>query len=189
MGYSCRLSPFGDRKRQEEAKGIRGPDTPPVSPPAWPAQPAGLTPRRRASPPPQRHHAPCLAADRGALTARRPWAVACPCRLRRLRVPSNNSNRDGPHCGVPSLLLSARLRRIISRDTYIIYKVGWVAYRTIFRAGGGLEVKIPRQGQGHARRDASPCITLMSTNGPHAPKVRCLRQRQCIVDAVSRRIG
>ena len=124
------------RKRQERAKkGIRGPDTPPVSPSAWPAQPAGLTPRRRASPPPQRHPAPCLAADRGALTARRPWAVACPCRLRRLRVPSNNSNRDGPHCGVPSLLLSARLRRIISRDTYNIYKVGWVAYRTIFCAG------------------------------------------------------
>lgn len=146
MGYSCRLPPFGGESGRKGLKGIRGPDTPPVSPSAWPAQPAGLTPRRRASPPPQRHPAPCLAADRGALTARRPWAVACPCRLRRLRVPSNNSNRDGPHCGVPSLLLSARLRRIISRDTYIIYKVGWVAYRTIFRAGA-LKSKFPGKGQ------------------------------------------
>ena len=128
-------APPAPERGEKHHKGIRGPDTPPVSPSAWPAQPAGLTPRRRASPPPQRHPAPCLAADRGALTARRPWAVACPCRLRRLRVPSNNSNRDGPHCGVPSLLLSARLRRIISRDTYNIYKVGWVAYRTIFCAG------------------------------------------------------
>ena len=107
MGYSCRLPPFGGESGRKGLKGIRGPDTPPVSPSAWPAQPAGLTPRRRASPPPQRHPAPCLAADRGALTARRPWAVACPCRL----------------------------RRIISRDTYNIYKVGWVAYRTIFCAG------------------------------------------------------
>ena len=136
-------APPAPKRGENILKGIRGPDTPPVKPSAWPAQPAGLTPRRRASPPPQRHPAPCLAADRGALTARRPWAVACPCRLRRLRVPSNNSNRDGPHCGVPSLLLSARLRRIISRDTYIIYKVGWVAYRTIFRAGGVLKSKSP----------------------------------------------
>ena len=173
MGYSCRLPPFGGESGRKGLKGIRGPDTPPVSPSAWPAQPAGLTPRRRASPPPQRHPAPCLAADRGALTARRPWAVACPCRLRRLRVPSNNSNRDGPHCGVPSLLLSARLRRIISRDTYNIYKVGWVAYRTILLHRGPC-CHAPRQGQGHASGDASPCITLMSTNAPHAPKVRCL---------------
>ena len=153
-------APPAPKRGENILKGIRGPDTPPVSPSAWPAQPAGLTPRRRASPPPQRHPAPCLAADRGALTARRPWAVACPCRLRRLRVPSNNSNRDGPHCGVPSLLLSARLRRIISRDTYNIYKVGWVAYRTILLRRG-LEVMTPGKAKDTPAWDASPCITLL----------------------------
>ena len=82
---------------------------------------------------------------------------ACPCRLRRLRVPTKT--QDGvEHTIVPSRPVFARLRRIMSRDTYIIYKVGWVAYRTIFRARG-LEVKIPRQGQRHASGDASPCIS------------------------------
>ena len=149
-------APSAPKRGENILKGTRGPDTPPVSPSAWPAQPAGLTPRRRASPPPQRHPAPCLAADRGALTARRPWAAACPCRLRRLRVPSNAKNEDRT-LGVPTPFLSARLWRIISRDIYI-YKVGWVAYRTILLHRGPC-CHAPRQGQGHARRDASPCIS------------------------------
>ena len=173
-------------KRQKSQKGIRGPDTPPVSPSAWPAQPAGLTPRRRASPPPQRHPAPCLAADRGALTARRPWAVACPCRLRRLRVPSNNSNRDGPHCGVPSLLLSARLRRIISRDIYIIYiKVGWVAYRTILLRRG-LDVMTPGKAKDTPAGTHPHVFLPWRNSGPHASKIRCLRQRRSRSEAGSR---
>ena len=138
MGCFPPSAPFGAIMAEKAKKGIRGPDTPPVKPSAWPAQPAGLTPRRRASPPPQRHPAPCLAAERGALTARRPWAVACPSGAPLTTKMGTGHSASHPHfclpaCGGSYLVI------------HIIYKVGWVAYRTIFRARG-LEVKIPRQG-------------------------------------------
>ena len=52
-----------------------------------------------------------------------------------LRVPSDTKKKGTGHPASHPHFLFARLRRIMSRDTYIIYKVGWVAYRTIFRAG------------------------------------------------------
>lgn len=116
-------------KRQKSQKGIRGPDTPPVKPSAWPAQPAGLTPRRRGKPAAAASPRACLAAAPGPLLR----AVRGPPLA--LRVPSDTKKMGTGHAASHPHFLFARLRRIMSRDTYIIYKVGWVAYRTIFAPG------------------------------------------------------
>lgn len=59
-------------------KGIRGPDTPPVSPSVWPAQPAGLNGREADFPPPSRspRDLPC-GRSRGPYRASA-HAAACP---------------------------------------------------------------------------------------------------------------
>ena len=47
-------APPAPKRGENILKGIRGPDTPPVSPSAWPAQPAGLNGREADFPPPSR---------------------------------------------------------------------------------------------------------------------------------------
>lgn len=182
MGYSCRLPPFGGESGRKGLKGIRGPDTPPCYTGrrgrhsrqdcrrvAGQARLRSVTPR----PALRQIAGPLLRAVRGPSLA--------------LRVPSDTKKWGQDTRRPIPIFLFARLRRNMF-GYIIIYKVGWVAYRTIFCAGG-LDVITTRQGPRTRQRGRIPCITLMSTNAPHAPKVRCLRQRQCIVDAVSRRIG
>lgn len=53
---------------------------------------------------------------------------------------------------------------------HIIYKVGWVAYRTIFRAGA-LMSEPPGKGQRTRQRGTHPHVFLrLLSNGPHAPE-------------------
>ena len=112
-------------------KGIRGPDTPPVSPSAWPAQPAGLNGRGADSPPLSRspRDLPC-GRSRGPYCASAHAAACPPGALLR--------QRQGRDACAP-LSLSARLRRIFP----------WMDIRAQAPARtsppGGLEAIIPRQ--------------------------------------------
>ena len=71
-------APPAPKRGENILKGIRGPDTPPVSPSAWPAQPAGLDGREADFPPPSRspRDLPC-GRSRGPYCASA-HAAACP---------------------------------------------------------------------------------------------------------------
>lgn len=71
-------APPAPKRGENILKGIRGPDTPPVKPSAWPAQPAGLNGREADSPPPSRspRDLPC-GRSRGPYCASA-HAAACP---------------------------------------------------------------------------------------------------------------
>ena len=71
-------APPAPKRGEKHHKGIRGPDTPPVSPSAWPAQPAGLNGRGAENPPLSRspRDLPC-GRSRGPYCASA-HAAACP---------------------------------------------------------------------------------------------------------------
>ena len=151
-------APPAPKRGENILKGIRGPDTPPVSPSAWPAQPAGLNGREADFPPPSRspRDLPC-GRSRGPYCASAHAAACPPGALLR--------QRQGRDACAP--------RPCRCLPAYGGFFPGGIAGRKRpphIRAGG-LEAIIPRQRPKDTPAGTLPHVFLYrSASGPHGPE-------------------
>lgn len=136
-------APPAPKRGENILKGIRGPDTPPVSPSAWPAQPAGLNGRGSENPP----------------LSRSPRDL-----------PRGRSR--GPYCASAHTAAcppGALLMTAAGADFFLDGYKGASARPT--SAPGGLEALTPRQRPKNTPAGTLPHVFLrLSASGPHGPE-------------------
>ena len=151
-------APPAPKRGENILKGIRGPDTPPVSPSAWPAQPAGLNGRGADFPPLSRspRDLPC-GRSRGPYCASAHAAACPPGALLR--------QRQGRDACAPRPCRCLPAYGGFFLDGY----KGASARPT--SAPGGLEALIPRQRPKDTPAGTLPLVFLrLSASGPHGPE-------------------
>ena len=180
-------APPAPKRGEKHHKGIRGPDTPPVSPSAWPAQPAGLNGRGADVPPLSRspRDLPCgrsrgpycasahaAACPPGALLRQRQGRDACAPRPCRCLPAYGGFFLDGykgasarPRVAADAISLAAAFfkshRSLILSRLLSESRPLTLGRDSVFgepSRRGALKPKSPGNGQRHASGDASSCI-------------------------------